>query len=138
MVITGNTWWARLMRSLFSWNLHFSWENKKKNIFQFMRNAIKEQKRHKIESNVDAVGTRTDLSRLVMEGFWEGHISGDMWRIIKEPNKAVKSWGIAFDTGVIIAWTKSLRQENLNYLKWKYHFYCTSWGRERLACDLAV
>lgn len=30
-----------------------------------MRNAIKEQKRHKIESKVDAVGTRTDLSRLL-------------------------------------------------------------------------
>lgn len=34
-----------------------------------MRNAIKEEKRHKIENNMHGVGTPTNLGRLVRKGF---------------------------------------------------------------------
>lgn len=73
-----------------------------------MRNAIKEQKRPKIDNNVDGVGTPTNLGRLVrasekvtFKGTSEG--SGA---------KSVKSWVIAFHE-MVVAWTKTRRQERI-------------------------
>lgn len=47
----------------------FQLGRQEKKVFRFVRNAIKEQKRHRTENNVDALGTCAHLDRLVRESF---------------------------------------------------------------------
>lgn len=128
------SWNIRLLSSW--WSLHFSWENRKHKLFLPCEKCYQGTKeRYKIENNVTRVGTPTNLGRLVRKGFWEGDIWRDIWRIRSQIYEEVGN-SIPYGANTMDKRPWGKREFEL-FKEVKVSFWA-SWGRGRVAFDLAV